>query len=217
MSSTHTAGAGMHRALPPPLLKIKKCMYRYDFIVAVQRENNIFASLSSPCSTRTIFLPIYRHRSARKQYFYQFIVAVRRGNNICAVLSSPRGAETIFLPIYRHRSAREQYFCRFIVAARRGNNIFVVLSSPRGAGTIFLPFYRHRAARERYFCVAALLRALKFLFPPFQNGDVCWNGRGGCPCARPNVRAAAFPYLIDTFSNRKMEGLSFCSKNVVSI
>ena len=25
----------MHRALPPPLLKIKKCVYRYDFIVTV--------------------------------------------------------------------------------------------------------------------------------------------------------------------------------------
>ena len=27
MSSPHTSGAGMHRALPPPLLKIKKCVY----------------------------------------------------------------------------------------------------------------------------------------------------------------------------------------------
>ena len=25
----------MHRALPPPLLKIKKCVYRYDLGVAV--------------------------------------------------------------------------------------------------------------------------------------------------------------------------------------
>ena len=136
------------------------------------------------------------------------------------ILSSPRGAGTIFLPIYRRRAARKRYFCRFIVTARRGNNIFANLSSPRGAETIFVPFYRHRAARERYLCVlvlAALLRALKFLFPPLQNGDVCWNGRGGCLCARPNVRVAVFPYLIDTFSNRKMEGLSSCSKNVVSI
>ena len=31
MSSPHTSGAEMHRALPPPLLKIKKCVYRYDF------------------------------------------------------------------------------------------------------------------------------------------------------------------------------------------
>ena len=31
---THS-GAEMHRALPPPLLKIKKCVYRYDFIVTV--------------------------------------------------------------------------------------------------------------------------------------------------------------------------------------
>ena len=88
------------------------------------------------------------------------------------------------------------------------------------ARTIFVPIYRRRAARERYLCVsvlAALLRALKFLFPPFQNGDVCWNGRGGCVCARPYVFAAAFPYVIDTFSNRKMEALSSCSKNVVSI
>ena len=169
----------MHRALPPPLLKIKKCVYRYDFIIAVQHGNNICAVLSSPCSAETIFVPFYRHRSARKQYFCQFIVAVQRENDISAVLSSPLGAETIFLPAYRHRSARERYLCVSVLAA--------------------------------------LLRALKFLFPPLQNGDVCWNGRGGCLCARPNVFAAAFPYLIDTFSNRKMEGLSFCSKNVVNI
>ena len=136
------------------------------------------------------------------------------------ILSSPLGAETIFVPFYRHRAARKQYFYQFIVAARRGNNIFAILSSPCSAETIFLLFYRRRSARKQYLCVlvlAALLRALKFLFPPLQNGDVCWNGRGGCVCARLNVRAAAFPYLIDTFSNRKMEGLSFCSKNVVSI
>ena len=136
------------------------------------------------------------------------------------ILSSPRRAGTILLPFYRHRAAREQYFYQFIVTAQRGNNIFANLSSPCSARTIFLPIYRRRAARERYLCVsvlAALLRALKFLFPPLQNGDVCWNGRGGCVCARPNVFAAAFPYLIDTFSNRKMEGLSSCSKNVVSI
>ena len=153
-------------------------------------------------------------------YRYDFIVAVQRGNNICAVLSSPLGAETIFMLFYRRRSARKQYLYRFIVTARRGNNICAVLSSPLGAETIFLPVYRRRAARERYLCVsvlAALLRALKFLFPPLLNGDVCWNGRGGCLCARPNVRVAVFPYLIDTFSNRKMEGLSSCSKNVVSI
>ena len=34
-SHTHTSGAEMHRALPPPLLKIKKCVYRYDFSVTV--------------------------------------------------------------------------------------------------------------------------------------------------------------------------------------
>ena len=144
-------------------------------------------------------------------YRYDFIVTARRGNNIFAVLSSPCSAGTIFLTFYRRRAARKQYLCQFIVAVQRGNDIFVVLSSPRGAGTISLPFYRHRAARERYLCVlvlAALLRALKFLFPPLQNGDVCWNDRGGCLCARPNVLVAAFPYLIDTFSNRKMEGLS---------
>ncbi|WP_315357491.1 hypothetical protein, partial [Segatella oulorum] len=33
--STHTSGAEMHRALPPPLLKIKKCVYRYDLDVTV--------------------------------------------------------------------------------------------------------------------------------------------------------------------------------------
>ena len=176
--------------------------------------------LSSLCSARTIFLSFYRHRAARERYFCRFIVAVQRENNIFAILSSPLGAETIFMLFYRHRSARKQYLCCFIVTARRGNNICAVLSSPLGAGTIFVPVYRRRAAREQYLCVsvlAALLQALKFLFPPLLNGDVCWNGRGGCLCARPYVFAAAFPYLIDTFSNRKMEGLSSCSKNVVSI
>ena len=33
--SIHTSGAEMHRALPPPLLKIKKCVYRYDLGVTV--------------------------------------------------------------------------------------------------------------------------------------------------------------------------------------
>ena len=167
--------------------------------------------LSSPRGAGTILLPFYRRRAARKQYFYQFIVTAQRGNNIFANLSSPCSARTVLVPIYRHRAARKQYFCRFIVAVQRGNNIFANLSSPCSAETIFVPIYRRRAARERYLCVlvlAALLQALKFLFPPLQNGDVCWNGRGGCPCARPNVRAAAFPYLIDTFSNRKMEALS---------
>ena len=129
-----------------------------------------------------VSLWFYRRRAAREQYFCHFIVAVQRGNNIFAILSSPCSAGTIFLPFYRHRAAREQYFCRFIVTAQRGNDIFAVLSSPLGAGTILLPFYRRRAARERYFCVsalAALLQALKFLFPPLSNGDVCWNGRGG--------------------------------------
>ena len=73
----------------------------------------------------------------------------------------------LFFAFYRRRAAREQYFRRFIVTVRRGNNIFAVLSSPCSAGTIFLPFYRRRAAREQYFRVsslAALLRALKFLF-----------------------------------------------------
>ena len=160
----------MHRALPPPLLKIKKCVYRYDFIVTARRGNDIFAVLSSPLGAETIFLSFYRHRSAREQYLYRFIVAVQRGNDICAVLSSPCSARTIFVPIYRRRAARERYLCVSVLAA--------------------------------------LLQALKFLFPPFQNGDVCWNGRGGCVCARLNVFAAAFPYVIDTFSNRKMESLS---------
>ena len=84
-------------------------MYRYDFIVAVQRGNNIFAVLSSPCSAETIFVPFYRRRAAREQYFCRFIVTARRGNNIFTNLSSPRSAETIFLPIYRRRAAREQY------------------------------------------------------------------------------------------------------------
>ena len=35
MSSTHTSGAEMHRALPPPFFEIKKCVYRYSFGVTV--------------------------------------------------------------------------------------------------------------------------------------------------------------------------------------
>ena len=132
-SPTHTSGAGMHRALPPPLLKIKKCVYRYDFIVTARRGNNICAVLSSPRGAGTIFLPIYRRRSARKQYLCQFIVTARRGNNIFDVLSSPCSAGTIFLPIYRRRAAREQYLCQFIVAVQRGNDICAVLSSPCSA------------------------------------------------------------------------------------
>ena len=96
--------------------------------------------LSSPCSARTIFLPVYRHRAAREQYLCRFIVTARRENNIFAVLSSPRGAGTILLPFYRHRSAREQYFCQFIVAVQRENNISANLSSPCSAGTIFVRF-----------------------------------------------------------------------------
>ena len=106
--------------------------YLCHFIVTVQRGNNIFAILSSPCSAETIFC--------------RFIVAVQRGNDI--------------FPFYRHRAARERYFCPFIVTVQRGNDIFAVLSSPRGAGTIFLPFYRHRAARERYFSVLSSSRSV---------------------------------------------------------
>ena len=196
----------MHRALPPPLLKIKKCVYRYDFIVTARRENNTFAVLSSPLGAETIFVPVYRRRAAREQYLCRLIVTARRGNNIFTGLSSPLGAETIFMPFYRRRSARERYLCRFIVTVQRGNDIFANLSSPCSAGTIFVRF-----------SACSVIASIKILFPPLQNGDVCWNGRGGCLCARPNVRVAAFPYLIDTFSNRKMEGLSSCSKNVVSI
>ena len=96
------------------------------FIVAVQRGNNIFAILSSPCSAGTIFSLFYRHRAAREQYFCRFIVTVQRGNNIFAILSSSRGAGMILLPFYRRRAAREQYFCHFIVVARRGNNILII-------------------------------------------------------------------------------------------
>ena len=77
--------------------------YFCHFIVAVQRGNNIFAVLSSPCSAETIFC--------------LFIVTAQRGNDIFVILSSPCSAETISLPFYRHRAARERYFS--------------VLSSPR--------------------------------------------------------------------------------------
>ena len=43
--------------------------YFCHFIVTVQRGNNIFAILSSPCGAGTIFLPFYRRRAAREQYF----------------------------------------------------------------------------------------------------------------------------------------------------
>ena len=94
-SIIHTSEAEMHRALPPPFFEIKKCVYRYDFIVTARRRNNIFAILSSPRGAGTIFLPFYRHRSARKQYLCRFIVTARRGSNTFAVLSSPRGAGAI--------------------------------------------------------------------------------------------------------------------------
>ena len=94
-SIIHTSEAEMHRALPPPFFEIKKCVYRYDFIVTVRRGNNILAVLSSSCSAGTIFSPFYRHRAAREQYFCHFIVTARHGNNIFAVLSSPRGAGAI--------------------------------------------------------------------------------------------------------------------------
>ena len=34
-SHTHTSGAEMPRALPPPFFEIKKCVYRYDFSATV--------------------------------------------------------------------------------------------------------------------------------------------------------------------------------------
>ena len=112
----------------PPVYRHRAARKRYfcRFIVTVQRGNNIFIVLSSPCSAGTIFLPFYRRRAAREQYFRCFIVAVQRGNNIFA--------------FYRHRAAREQCFRCFIVTAQRGNNTFAFLSSPCGAETIFLPF-----------------------------------------------------------------------------
>ena len=94
---------------------------------------------------------------------------------------------------------RALFFLHFIVAVLRGNNIFAILSSPRGAGTIFLPFYRRRAARKQYFRVsvlAALLRALKFLFSSLQNGGTCWNGRGGaCVPARTSAQRRFHPKM----------------------
>ena len=137
---------------------------------------------------RALFFTFYHRRAARKQYLCHFIVVARRGNDIFAVLSSPCSAGTISLPFYRRRAARKQYLCRFIVAARRGNNIFAILSSPCSAETISLPFYRRRAARKQYFCIssfAALLRALKFLFSPLRNGDVCWRMVGAAPVCPP--------------------------------
>ena len=42
----NTSGAEMHRALPPPLLKIKKCVYRYDFIVTLDNVISFKTSYS---------------------------------------------------------------------------------------------------------------------------------------------------------------------------
>ena len=139
--------------------------------------------LSSPCSAGTIFL--------------RFIVTARRENNTFAVLSSPLGAETIFLPIYRRRAARKQYFCRFIVTARRGNNICAGLSSPLGAGTILFRF-----------SACSVTTSSKIFISTFAEWRFVLEWWGRCLRARPNVRIAAFPYVIDTFSNRKMEALS---------
>ena len=75
-SIIHTSEAEMHRALPPPFFEIKKCVYRYDFIVTARRGNNIFAILSSPRSAGTIFLLFYRHRAARERYFCISVLAV---------------------------------------------------------------------------------------------------------------------------------------------
>ena len=86
-------------------------------MLAALLESIVFHVLSSPRNAGTIFLPFYRHRSARKQYFCHFIVVARRGNNIFAILSSPLGAGTISLPFYRRRAAREQYFCISVLAA----------------------------------------------------------------------------------------------------
>ena len=101
-------------------------------------------------------------------------------------------SKVLFHFFERLQRSCEHCFSRFIVTARRGNDIFAVLSSSRSAETISLPFYRHRAAREQYFRVsvlAALLRALKFLFSPLQNGGTCWNGRGGaCVPARTSAQ-----------------------------
>ena len=104
------------------------------FIVAVQRGNNIFAVLSSPCSAETISLPFYRRRAARKQYLCRFIVTAQRGNNIFAILSSPRGAETISLPFYRRRAARKQYF-RVSVLAASLRALKFLFSSLQNGGT----------------------------------------------------------------------------------
>ena len=44
--------------------------------------------------------------------------------------------------------------------------------------------------------LAALLRALKFLFSPLQNGGVCWKGRGGaCVPARTSAQRRFHPKM----------------------
>ncbi len=100
----HTAFLSFYR------LRAAREQYFCHFIVSVQRGNNIFLLLSSPCGAGTIFSP--------------FIVFVQRGNNIFILLSSSCGAGTIFLSFYRLRAAREQYF--------------LLLSSSCSTGTIFL-------------------------------------------------------------------------------
>ena len=102
-----------------------------SFIVTVQRGNNIFAILSSPCSAETIFLPFYRRRAARERYSCRFIATVQRGNDI--------------LPFYRRRAARERYFA--------------VLSSPCSAGTIFFRFIVAAQRSCKCICYASEKRA----------------------------------------------------------
>ena len=54
---THnTSGAEMHRALPPPLLKIKKCVYRYDLDVTVDDIIHFKASYSFGAPWMTSFV-----------------------------------------------------------------------------------------------------------------------------------------------------------------
>ena len=101
-SDKHAFSTGKLQSILPSIFFIfyrrRAARKRYfcHFIVTVQRGNDIFAILSSPCSAETIFLPFYRRRAAREQYFCHFIVTARRGNDI--------------LPFYRRRAARKRYF-----------------------------------------------------------------------------------------------------------
>ena len=112
----------------------------------------------------------------------------------------------LFFAFQRLQRYCEHCFLRFNACSVTASIVFCVLSFAALLRALFFAFYRLQRYCEHcflhfiacsvtastVFCVlalAALLRALKFLFSPLQNGDVCWNGRGGaCVPARTSAQ-----------------------------